>query len=87
MSEYVVVRGIPERQWLSEQGDVQGLVDRNPGIMWGPKQPVVVSRAWNRVDVKMELMTAEAARGAVMSDWCTVVRGGLCTWQCVMNGS
>ena len=34
--------------------------------MWGPKHPVVVSRAWNRVDVKMELMTAEAARGAVM---------------------
>ena len=26
---------------------------------------MVVSRAWNRVDVKMELMTAEAARGAV----------------------
>ena len=34
--------------------------------MWGPRQPVVVSRVWNRVDVKMELMTAEAARGAVM---------------------
>ena len=27
---------------------------------------MVVSRAWNRVDVKMQLMTAEAARGAVM---------------------
>ena len=34
--------------------------------MWGPRQPVVVNRAWNRVDVKMELMTAEAARGAVV---------------------
>ena len=50
------------------EGGVQGLVEGNPGIMWGPRQPVVASRAWNRVDVKMELMTAEAARG-------TVVRG------------
>ena len=66
MSAYVVVRGIPEREWLSEQGGVQSLVEGNPGIMWGPRQPVVVSRAWNRVDVKMELMTAEDAKGAVM---------------------
>ena len=66
MSAYVVVRGIPEREWLSEQGGVQGLIVGNPSIMWGPRQPVVISRAWNRVDVKMELMTAEAARGAVM---------------------
>ena len=36
MSAYVVVRGIPEREWLSEKGGVQGLVHRNPGIMWGP---------------------------------------------------
>ena len=66
MSAYGVVRGIPEREWLSEQGGVQGLVEGNPGIIWGPRQPVVVGRAWNRVDVKMELMMAEAARGAVM---------------------
>ena len=66
LSAYVVVRGIPEREWLSEKGGVQGLVVGNPGIMWGPRQPVVVSRAWNRVDVKMELMTAEAAKGAVV---------------------
>ena len=38
----------------------------NPGILWGPRQPVVVSRAWNCVDVKVELMTAEAAKGAVI---------------------
>ena len=66
VSAYVVVRGIPEREWLSEKRGVQGLVVGNSGIMWGPRQPVVVGRAWNRVDVKMELMTAEAARGAVM---------------------
>ena len=66
MSAYVVVRGILEREWLSEQGGIQGLVVGNPGIMWGLRQPVVIGRAWNRVDVKMELMTAEAARGAVM---------------------
>ena len=45
ISAYVVVRGIPEREWLSEKGGVQGLVAGNPGIMWGPRQPVVVSRA------------------------------------------
>ena len=39
----------------------------NPGNMWGPRQPVVVSSEWNRVDVKMELMTAEAAKGAVVT--------------------
>ena len=66
MSAYVVVRGIPEREWLSAQGGVQGLVVGNPGLMWGPRQPVVIGTAWNRVDVKMELMTAEAARGVVM---------------------
>ena len=66
MSAYGVVRGIPEREWLSEQGGVQGLVEGNLGIIWGPRQPVVVGRAWNRVDVKMELMMAEAARGVVM---------------------
>ena len=66
LSAYVVVRGIPQREWLSEQGGVQGLVVGNPGVMWGPRQPVVIGRAWNRVVVKMVLMTAEAARGAVM---------------------
>ena len=66
MSAYVVVRGIPEREWLSEKGGVQGLVVGNPSIMWGPRQLVVVSRAWNRVDVRMVLMTAEAAKGAVV---------------------
>ena len=36
--------------------------------MWGPRQPTVTNRAWNRVAVKVEIMTPEAARG-------TVVRG------------
>ena len=36
--------------------------------MWGPRQPTVTNRAWNRVDVQVEIMTAEAAKG-------TVVRG------------
>ena len=66
LSVYVVVRGIPEREWLSEKGGVQALVDGNPGVMWGPRQPMVIGRAWNRVDVKVEIMTAEAARGAVV---------------------
>ena len=66
LSAYVVVRGIPEREWLSEKGGVQGLVDGNPGVMWGPRQPTVIGRAWNRVDVKVEIMTAEAAKGAVV---------------------
>ena len=49
MSAYVVVRGIPGREWLSGQGGVQGLVEGNLGIMWGPRQPVVVGRGWYRV--------------------------------------
>lgn len=52
-SAYVVVHGIHERVWLSEKGGVQGLVDGNPGIMWGPRHPVMVNRAWNCVDVKV----------------------------------
>ena len=63
LSAYVVVQGIPEREWLSDKGGVQGLVEGNAGTMWGPRQPVVVSKAWNRVDVKVELETAEAAKG------------------------
>lgn len=66
MSAYVVVRGIPKREWLSDKKGVQGLVEGNSGTMWGPRQPVVISRAWNRVDVKLESMRAEAAKGAVM---------------------
>ena len=65
-STYVVVRGILEREWLSDVGVTQGLVEGNPGIMWGPRQPVVVSRAWNRVDVMVELIMAEASKGAVI---------------------
>ena len=65
-SAYVVVRVIPEREWLSNKGGVQGLVDGNPGIMWGPRQPTVTNRVWNTVDVKVEIMTAEAAKGTVV---------------------
>lgn len=32
-SAYMVVRGIPEREWLSEKGGVQRLVDGNSGVM------------------------------------------------------
>ena len=42
------------------------MVDGNPSVMWGPRQPTVIGRAWNRVDVKVEIMTAEAAKGAVV---------------------
>ena len=65
-SAYMVVRGIPEREWLLEKEGVQGLVDCSPGVMWGPKQPTVIGRAWNSVDVKVEIMMAEAAKGAVV---------------------
>ena len=44
-STYVVVGGIPKREWLSDVGGTQSLVGGNTGIMWGPRQPVVVSRA------------------------------------------
>lgn len=95
-STYVVVRCIRERKWLSDVGGTQGLVGGNPGIMWGSRQPVVVSRAWNRVDVKVELMTAEAAKGVVIRGlvYCgmrrTVYmavggRGCLCSQTCSWN--
>ena len=63
---YVVIRGILETEWLSEEGGVPGLIDGNPGIMWRYRQPTVIGRAWNRVNVKGEIMTAEAAGGAVV---------------------
>ena len=66
LSAYVVEQGIPERKWLSEKEGVRGLVDGNLGVMWGPRQPTVIGRAWNRVDVKVEIMTVEAAKGAVV---------------------
>ena len=66
MSAYVVVRGIPEREWLPNKGGVQGLVDGNPRMMWGPRQLTVTNRARNRVDVKVEIMMAEATRGKVI---------------------
>ena len=66
LSAYAVLWGILGREWLSDKGGVQGLIDRNLGIMYGPRQPTVVSQGWNRVDVTVELMTAEAARTAVV---------------------
>ena len=59
LSTYVVVLGIPEREWISEKDVVQGLIDGNSGVMWGPRQLTVIGRAWNRVDVKVEIMTEE----------------------------
>ena len=47
-------------------GGIQCLLGGNHGILLGPRQLVVVSRAWNCVDVKVELMMAEAAKGAVI---------------------
>ena len=41
--------------------------------MLGPRQLTVTNRAWNRVDVKVEIMMAEAANG-------TVVRGLVYCW-------
>ena len=66
LSVYVVVQGIPEREWLSEKGGVQGLIDGNSGVMWGVRQPTVIGRAWNRVNMKVEIMTTEAAKEAVV---------------------
>lgn len=65
-SAYVVVWGILEREWLPEKDRVQGLVNGNPGMMWGPRQLVVVCKAWNCVDVKVKVITVEAAKGAVV---------------------
>lgn len=65
-SAYVVVWGISGREWLSEKDGVQGLVNGNPGMMWGPRQLVVVCKAWKCVDVKVKLITAEVAKGAVV---------------------
>ena len=42
------------------------MVAGNPGVMWSPRQPTVIGKAWNRVDVKVEIMTVEAAKGAVV---------------------
>ena len=73
MSAYVLVQGILERKWLSDKSGVEGFVEGNLRIMWGPRQPVVVSKAWNSVDVKVELMTTDAARSAVV--WGLVYHG------------
>ena len=46
-------------------------------MMWGPRQPGVVSRAWNFIDVMVKLMTAEEAKGAVVGG--LVYSGCKCT--------
>ena len=45
LSTYVVVQGISEREWMSEKDVVQGLIDGNSGVMWGPRQLTVIGRA------------------------------------------
>ena len=45
---------------------MQGLLDGNPEVMWGPRQPTVIGKARNRVNVMVEIMMAGAAKGAVV---------------------
>ena len=40
---------------------MQGLVDGNVGMIWRPRQLVVVSQACNGIDIKIELITATVA--------------------------
>ena len=41
----MVVHGIWERAWLSQKGVVQGLVDSDSCIIWGPRGPCLYLHA------------------------------------------
>ena len=67
---YVVVRGIPEGVWVGEGGGVYGLHRKYPMGDWGQRRPLVIRRAFSKVDVKAEVAHALSAtylvRGSIM---------------------
>ena len=63
MSKYVVVGGIPEENWAASGWE--GVRKDNPGVEWGHRGPLVVSRVWKKVSVKLGVLNA-AAVGAVV---------------------
>ena len=60
-SVYVVVRRIPEGEWVGEGGGVEGLRRKHPMGDWGQRRPIVVRRAFSKVDVKAEVAHALSA--------------------------
>ena len=65
LSKYVVVGGIPEENWAASGWD--GVRRDNPGVAWGHHSPLVVSRVWSRLAVKLEVLNAEAVGMVVRS--------------------
>ena len=65
----MVVRGIPEGEWVGEGGGVDGLRRKYPMGDWGQRRPLVIRRAFSKVDVKAEVAHALSAT--------YLVRGGM----------
>ena len=67
LSKYVVVGGVPEENWAASGWE--GIRQDNLDVAWGRRGPLVVSRVWSNLMVKLEVLNAAAVG--------TVVKSGL----------
>ena len=62
----VVVKGIPEGEWVGEGGGIGSLCRKCPDGDWSERNPLVVRRAFSKVDVKVAVAHALSATYLVM---------------------
>ena len=65
LSKYVVVGGIPQENWAASGWE--GVRWDNPDVVWGHRGPLVVSRVWKKLVVKLEVLNTAAVGVAVKS--------------------
>ena len=65
LSRYVVVGGIPKGNWAVSGWE--GVRRDNPDVAWGHRGPLVVSRVWGKLSVKLEVRDAAAVSSVVKS--------------------
>lgn len=65
----MIVRGVLESEWSSMQGSMDRLRCVCPYSGWGVRRPLVIRRAWSKLDIKVEVSNAQSAE--------YLVRGGL----------
>ena len=65
LSRYVLVVGIPEKNWAASGWE--GVRRDSTGVAWGHRGPLVVSRVWGRLSVKLKVQDAAAVGSVVKS--------------------
>ena len=65
LSKYVVVSGIQEENWATSR--LEGVCRYNSDVAWGHWCPLMVSKVWKKLAVKVEVRDAAAEIAVVKS--------------------